>query len=284
LAADGVVLALLLAAAVDVQSTVPCPSAAEVEARLPPLALQGAPAGARDRAVVSRSGGTLTLALSRADGSAVVERQLDAQGSCSELAEALALMIAVWHAQEHPDVPRPPALQRPAVRPPGAYSVEAGTQLFASLSGGDVSPGALLSARLWRRAWGVALSVSGTALREQPLGRGLAAWTRGAIGLGPARRLLAEPLRLDVWVEGLAGLTVGRGRGYAANDTPAVWTVGGGTGLSISRALGPVTLSLGASGALWPDQQLVVNVAGDRQPLPRVEARVGAGLGLRFDL
>jgi hypothetical protein len=269
---------LLFAAAVHVESTVDCPSAAEVEARLPPLA---APAGAPDRALVGSAGGKLTLTLLRADGSAVVDRQLDAQGSCAELAHALALMIAVWHAQEHAELPRPAALAPP---PPRTLSLEARTHLLASLSGGEVSPGALLSAALWRRRWGLALSVSGTTLREQPLGRGTAAWTRGALGLGPARRLVTSPVALDLSVEALLGLTLGRGSGYASNDTPTAWTVGGGASLFLSRAWGPFLLSFGTSGALWRAQDLLVDVAGDRRRLPGAEARAGAGLGLRFDL
>jgi hypothetical protein len=282
LGAEGLVLALLLAADVTVESTAPCPDAADVEARLPPLAAP--PGGGPDRALVSGAPGRLTLRLSRADGSAVVERQLDAQGTCADLAGALALMIAVWHAQQHTELPRPATLRAPAPPPPRALSVEAGTQLYASLSGGEVSPGAMLSAVLWRQAWGLALTVSGTAPREHQLGRGVASWTRGALGLGPARRLLAAPVGLDVWVAALAGLTVGRGTGYTSNDTTTAWTLGGGAGLSLSRAFGPWLLTLGASGALWPPLELLVSVAGDRQALPRTEARAGVGLGLRFDL
>jgi hypothetical protein len=211
----------------------------------------------------------------------VVERQLDAQGSCAELAGALALKIAVWHAQEHAELPRPAALSPP---PPRVFAIEARTQLLASFSGGDVAPGALLAAVLWRRRWGLALSATGTTLREQPLGRGTAAWTRGALALGPARRLLAGPVALDLSAEALLGLTVGRGSGYVSDQSPTGWTLGGGAGLVLSRAWGPFQVSLGSSGALWRAQDLVVDGSGARRRLPRTELRAGAGLGLRFDL
>jgi hypothetical protein len=230
---------------------------------------------------VGRAGGKLTLTLHRADGSAVVERQLDAQGSCAELAGALALMIAVWHAQEHAELPGPAALAPP---PPRAYALEARTHLLASFSGGEVAPGALLAVVLWRRRWGLALSATGTTLREQPLGRGTAAWTRGALALGPTRRLVAGPLALDLSLEALLGLTFGRGSGYASNQSPTGWTLGGGAGLLLSRAWGPFLLSLGSSGAVWRAQDLVVDGAGARRGLPRAELRASAGLGLRFDL
>jgi hypothetical protein len=282
LGAEGLVLALLLAAAVTVESTAACPTAAAVEAHLPPLATPAD--GAPDRARVSGAPGGLTLTLSRADGSAVVERQLEAQGTCDELAGALALMIAVWHAKQHTELPRPGTLQAPAPAPPSTVSVEAGTQLYASLIGGEVSPGALLSAVLWRRAWGLGLAVSGTTLREQALGRGVASWTRAALGLGPAHRLLAQPVGVDVWVGALAGLTMARGSGFSSNDTATAWTPGAGAGLTFSRAFGPWLLSLGAGGALWRAQQLAVSGTDVRLALPQAEARAGAGLGLKFDL
>jgi hypothetical protein len=282
LAAEGVLVALLLAGAVQVESAVPCPTGAEVEARLAPL-LTPAP-GPPDRALIGGAGGRLTLTLVRPDGSAVVERQLEARGSCADLAGVLALMVAVWHAQQHPELPLAPTLATPAPSPPRLLSLEARTQLFASLAGPTLSPGAMLSAILWRRSWGLGLSLSGTTLREQALGRGTAAWTRGALGLGPARRLLARPVSIDLRVEALAGLTLGRGSGYMRDDTPTAWTYGGGAGLEVSRAWGALVLCAGASGALWQAQELLVDVSGDRRPLPQAEARAGAGLGFRFDL
>jgi hypothetical protein len=278
LAAEAALLALLLAGAVQVVSTTPCPTAAAVEARLPALA--PTPSGAPDRALIRGSEGKVTLTLVRADGTAVVERQIEAPGSCPDLAGAAALIIAVWQAQEHPDLPPAPTL----VSHPARLTVEAKTDLFASLAGAEVSPGATLTAVLWRRRWGLALSLSGTAQHEGALGAGRATWTRGALGLGVARRLVAGWARLDLHVEALLGLTVARGSGYQSDAAPVGSTFGGGAGMTVSHVWGRLLVSAGASGARWLAQDLAVSVSGDRRALPVTEARAGAGLGLRFDL
>jgi hypothetical protein len=282
LAADGGLLALLLAGAVQVASTTPCPSAADVEARLP--ALTSPATGPPDRALIRGAEGILTLTLVRADGSAVIERQIAAQGSCADLAGAVALIVAVWQAQEHPDIPLAPTLREPPAPPPPALTLEARTDFFASLAGAEVSPGATLSAILWRRRWGLALSASGTTLREQALGRGRAAWTRGSVGLGLARRLLAGWARVDLDVHGLLGLTVARGSGYLTDAVPVGSTFGGGAGLTVSHAWRRLVVSAGASATRWMAQDMAVDATATRQPLPRTELRAGGGLGLRWDL
>ena len=283
MAAEGVLVALLIAGAVRIESTTPCPTAAAVEARL--QALGSAPSGAPDRALVRDVGGKLTLILLRADGSAVVERQIEVQGSCADLAGAVALIITVWQAQEHPALPRAPSLA-PAPPPPERrpFSLEARTDVFASFAGTDVSPGAALLAEVWRRRWGLAVSVSGTTPREQALGRGRAAWSRASVGLGPARRLIAGWARVDLRLEALFGLTAARGSGYQTNEAPVGSTFGGGAGLGVSHAFGNLVISAGAAGAFWLAQELAVDASGDRRAVPRAEARAGAGVGFRFDL
>jgi hypothetical protein len=277
LAAESGLLALIFAGAVQVASTTPCPSAAEVEARLPPLTSAGAP----DRALIGAADGKLTLTLARADGSTVVERQIEARGSCADLAGAVALIVTVWQAQEHPDLPRAPTLAAPPSPP---LTLEARTDLFASLAGAEVSPGATLAAVLWRRRWGLAFSLSGTTLREGALGGGRAAWTRGALGLGPARRLVAGWARVDLDLAALFGMTVARGSGYQTDATPVGSTFGGGAGLRVSHAWRRLVISVGATGARWMAQDLAVEASGDRRALPRSEVRAGAGLGVRWDL
>jgi hypothetical protein len=272
-------LALLVAGAVQVASTTPCPTAAEVSAHLPATTASGPP----DRALLRAAGSTLTLTLERADGSAVVERQIEAQGSCADLAQAVALIVTVWQAQEHPDLPPAPTLLEHRAPAP-SLSLEARTGVFASLAGAVVSPGATLSAILWRRRWGLALAVSGTTLREEALGRGRAAWTRGALGLGVARRLLAGWVRLDLDVGALLGLTLARGSGYQADATPLGSTFGGGAGLTVSHAWSRLVVSAGATGTRWLAQELAVDPGGARQRLPQTELRAGAGLGFRWDL
>lgn len=273
---------LLMAGAVKVEGTLTCPTAAAVEEQLAALLPPGA--GEPDRAFIGGSETHPTLTLTRADGSAVVERQIDAQGSCTDLAGALALMVAVWHAQQHPTLPLAPRLPAPLMPPAQRLRLEAHTQVFASAAGPEVSPGARLSATLWSRRWGLTLSVSGTPFRERSLGRGQAAWTRGAVALGPARRLLARAINLDLHLSGLAGLTLGRGVGYPEDRSPTVWTFGASAGLDVSRVIGRFVLLAGLDGTVWRPQELMVDVSGEIRALPWAEIRAGGGLGFVFDL
>jgi hypothetical protein len=281
LAAEAALVALLVAGTVSVQSETSCPSAAAVETRLP--ALTSPADGPPDRALIRHLGGMLTLTLVRADGSTVVERQLGALGSCEDLAGAAALVIAVWQAQEHAAIPLASRIEPP--RPPAArpLALEARSDVFASFAGAQVGPGATLSVSLWRQRWGLALSLSGTTPREQALGRGRAAWSRPAIGFGPVRRLWAGWARVDLQVQALAGMTIASGTGYRQDAAPTGWTPGGAAGLYVSHLWRKLVVSVGAMGALWGSQELLVSVSGDRQGLPRTELRAGAGLGFQFD-
>jgi hypothetical protein len=277
LIAEGALAALLVAASVEVESATDCPSAAAVAARLPPGP------GPADRALVRASEGRLTLALVRADGGVVVERQLEVRGSCDDLAGAVALIITLWQAQEHPALPGPPALPTTPPRT-GPWSLEARTDLFASLAGAAVDPGAAFTASLWRRRWGLGFSLSGTTPRTEALGRGRTSWLRGTVGIGPAARLLPARVHVDLRLEGLLGLTFARGSGYQTDAAPVGSLLGGRLGLEASRAWGRLLLSAGAAGTYWPAQALVVDAGGVQRALPRAEARAGAGVGFRFDL
>ena len=88
------VLYLLLAGAVEVESPSACPSAHAVAERL--AVLLPATKDVPDRARLSRTGDKLSLELRRADGTAIAWRRLDARASCEDLAEAAAVMIATW--------------------------------------------------------------------------------------------------------------------------------------------------------------------------------------------
>jgi hypothetical protein len=277
---SGLALLLALAGGVQVDSNSACPAAADVQSQLAALLPI---ASNSDRASVIREAEVVRLVLARGDGSVTVTRELAATGSCAELATAVAVMIAAWQAQSHPELPPVPTLAPPA--PAAARTLEAVPQVVASIAGADLVAGAALTTGLWGRTRGVVASAGGTVLRQRALGFGRAGWTRLTLGLGPARRLAGAHLWLDVRAEALAGLVWARGQGYASDRTSWGASPGVGAAAGLAFPWRSLLFSLELSGSAWPlAQRLVVDPAGDRLSLPRAEAHLGAGVGFRFAL
>jgi hypothetical protein len=89
-------LALETDALVRVGGASACPRPDEVEAHLE-RRLPARPAGVEpDRATVDVDAGQLRLVLVRPDGTLVGEKRLDPKASCVEMAEAVAIVIAIW--------------------------------------------------------------------------------------------------------------------------------------------------------------------------------------------
>ena len=80
-----------------------CPTAAEVDARLRTLLPTASPSGERDVAVLGETGSRLRVTVRRPDGTTLGERELDRAHSCADLAAAVALVIATWESDVHPE-------------------------------------------------------------------------------------------------------------------------------------------------------------------------------------
>src|SRR5262245_25033160 len=125
---------------IRVRSTTTCPTAIEIEGQLAPLLSGLSAPRAPDRADVdSVEGGGLSVRIFRSDGTPVIERRLERLRSCSEAAQAAAVVIAAWeaaHSVEVPaqeagvrDEPPKPAVQ---VRPTTEKKFELGLGLSAA--------------------------------------------------------------------------------------------------------------------------------------------------------
>jgi hypothetical protein len=99
-------LSLSVLAMVEVRAAGRCPPAGAVEQRLAPILPTPAPASFRnDVALVDESGdGSLTLSLSRPDGTLVGRRQLPRAATCADQADTVAVTLAVWEAEIHPEI------------------------------------------------------------------------------------------------------------------------------------------------------------------------------------
>jgi hypothetical protein len=107
---------IVLGQAVDVRSDTACPSAEQVEERLRQiLDLQGKHVD--ERAVVTRETGSLRVVLRGADGRDIGERVLSAEAGCEDLAQAIAVVLATWISDVHPEFV---GALPPTQAPPGA--------------------------------------------------------------------------------------------------------------------------------------------------------------------
>ena len=97
------VVASLLA--MQVQGAGSCPSPGEVEEKLAPLLPVGFASGSSDLAAIAeQADGTLSVSLARPDGKTVARRRLPRAATCSEQAQTVAVALAVWEAQIHPEI------------------------------------------------------------------------------------------------------------------------------------------------------------------------------------
>jgi hypothetical protein len=108
--------ALLLALGADglvrVDGTCVCPEPVDVATRLERL-LPARPIGIEpDRASIDLEAGLVRLVLARPDGTLVGEKRLDPKASCEEMAEAVAIVIAIWERPLRPGLmPSLPAVE-----------------------------------------------------------------------------------------------------------------------------------------------------------------------------
>src|SRR5689334_17735123 len=103
----------ILLEAVLVRGAGTCPSPSDVEARLAPLVRSSA--RPPDVAQVFRRDAVVTVALARADGRSIGRQTLEGT-SCSDLAEAAAVILATWENDDTPGSglswPLPPSSER----------------------------------------------------------------------------------------------------------------------------------------------------------------------------
>jgi hypothetical protein len=104
----------------SIRGTSDCPSLDDVRARLSEMVMLAEAPRVEERAVVERREGTVHVALESANGQVIGERELAASGSCQELAQVVAVVLAAWLGDTHPELvarlPEPSA--PPSADPP----------------------------------------------------------------------------------------------------------------------------------------------------------------------
>lgn len=181
-----------------------CPSAVEIEHRLEAM-LRSASSKPADVARIIRSDRSVHLELVSADGVLIAERDLDYAGTCAELADMAAVIVASWESDVHPEfvhagphlVPAAPAAagERPE-RPRFHFDVAAGAgvSLADSVALGG---GAALTWFPRGEGLGTRLSALGETSHTLDVGVRQAHWKRWLVGLELDWRLPRVTTTLD---------------------------------------------------------------------------------------
>jgi hypothetical protein len=291
-----VIAATLWAAAVEVRSTTDCPSAQAVTERLIPLLPPSTgPTNAGDVAQIQvvevRADGTadLSLRLLRADASEIGNRRVSLQGSCTEMAEAVATILATWKTDPRPEglpdletMPimeeeAPPASMGPSL--PASFEYLLGAGVGAAMVGGIAATGNLeIQAGRPTSHWQLRLAVAGQTSRQLDLAPGSVDWQHSNAALCLAWRLLDPRWLISLDAGPLAGWATLAGHGYAPSRQKRGFEYGGTTGARFGRKIG--------RWAFWAEARLAMWVQGYRaqltgssaaRDLPMVDATASLG-------
>ena len=285
--------ALVLAAAPVRVESESCPSGAEVEqalvSMLPPVPDATRPDVAR---VIERGKG-LQIELVNPDAAVIAERALDMDGSCADLAAAVAVVIATWESDVHSEFSRsraeagfasvaertPERLATPLSRPSASYDVAAGPSL--SLAGTFVAGGALVGT--WvplDTGLGLRLFAAGESSRTVDLGVGQARWRRWAGSAESDWRLARHQVMLDVHAGLVLGWLTATGAGFSQNQSQRSFSPGGTVGMRSSWwAARHLAVCLDLVGLYWSrSQTLYGDPTVTRRNLPHFQGLASIGL------
>jgi hypothetical protein len=300
-------VALVLAASpVNVRSATNCPSTEDIVERLLPLLPAAASGSAEEQDVAQvdvgevQAGGAmeLHLLLVRADASVVGARRLLMQGTCQDMAEAVATVIAAWETKPLPgavpDVASAPAVKQAAaplqVRATGAappptraWQILVGVGAGVALVGGVAAAGGfdIQFGRATSR-WQLRLGLAGQTYRQLDLSPGQVDWRHTTAALGVGWRVLDPAWLFSLDAGPVAGWATLAGRGFdVANRTQRSFEYGVEAGVRAGRILGRFTLWVEWRTNLWAGvKRATLTGAASAAELPRVDTTVGLGLSV----
>ncbi|HLK91285.1 MAG TPA: hypothetical protein VKZ18_15415 [Polyangia bacterium] len=294
----GQVVASLLA--LHVQGVGSCPSPAEVEARLAPLFPPGFASSSNDAAVLVEEGdGTLSVSLARPDGKAIARRRLPRAATCGEQSQTVAVALAVWEAQIHPEISLRLDRLAPAASPPVETDELAitraaatgpsppvepgvGAAVMGAWQPGSLAPGGRLDGVLGRAdaRWRGRLSLAFLGTHTESLPPGEARWWRLYFALGADYVLpLDHRWALALGAAGVFGFATVEGAGFTTDRTARTADVGLESTLRVDLRLDAVRPWLGLVLVTWLRRQtLDVTGAGASVTLPVVEPMLALGV------
>jgi hypothetical protein len=312
---------VLLAAGVRVEGSSACPTAAGVASHLAHLlpgssaAAAGESAGPDDTAAdhvrLTDDGGDVLVVLTRPGEGTVGTRRFPRTYDCESLASAIAVSVAVWASDVHPEyatarLTAPPdttnplgltAQPSPAPAPLARAAHDSwrwGAGLALGLGGSIDVPAAAgaLVVNAWSRpplaSTALRAELEAQSERDLAVQAGHGAWRRFSLGVGLERTLArGTDTSGSGWLRAFGTARVAllqlRGDGFAVNHEDRVADLGASVGLRAVRAQGSWASWVELATALWPiGQDLLVNPGAStsrRLPVLEAFARVGWGWG-----
>jgi hypothetical protein len=282
---------------VAVEGNAACPASTDVAARVATLLPAAQTTDAPDVVRLDDdAGGALRVTLSRPDGTPLDERALAHTFSCDDLAAAVAVVVAAWESDVHPEfqpAPAPaPSIAVTPTRPSGTRArtptrFDIGAALSGSLAptSGGAGPalGALLAGS-WTPAnarVGARLTLATTTLRDSSLAGGHVSWRRFEAALGPQLRLTSAAKRwaLDLHADARLAWLTAAGDGFTNDSSAGGVDPGLGAGVRVLRLQGDVAPWLELSADGWPRRQQAYATPSDASvTLPQFDATLALGL------
>jgi hypothetical protein len=283
-----------------------CPSASAVDAKLAPLLPADFAATSADRALLTEGpDGSVSISLSRPDGTMVASRRLPRARSCAEQAETVAVALAVWEAQIHPEISlrldRLANTAPPAAPPAAAAAAPAelavvqtrdaapATRLAPALGAAAVgswqpdsaAAGARIDATLGAAGgrWRARLSLTGVGPHTADLPPGEARWWRLSAALGADWGLpLGRRWQVSLGAAGVLGALNAEGARFSMNRATRSVDLGAEAMLRAELRLGSIRPWLGLGVVAWLRQQTVA-VTGEARSavLPRFQPLIVLG-------
>jgi hypothetical protein len=259
-----------------------CPSEAEVKAELVRLGAERS-----TYPEISFTGGRMRVVLRGRDGATVGSREVEAPAACRERATVTAVLVATWLGiwPEAPvsASPSPPTLPAPPPAPVLMSAVRR-TEIGLAVAGGyDGNAAAWAVAIELRRRmagpWRAWIGLTSTGERERNVGSAMAGYTRPALEMGPAVRLLHGRAQLEVGASARLGAVVVRGKDLPISHLKIHPVPGAASNLRliwVGEQLSPFIVT---TGSYWfGRQQLTLDDDAATADLPRWNAEVGLGL------
>jgi hypothetical protein len=278
-----------------------CPSPSDVERKLAPLLAPGFEARTADVVTVEEGAdGTVTILLDGADGGAIAHRLLPLAPSCAEQGERVAVALATWEAQLHPEIalrlaalaptpealaaagPGPAAVVRASPPPAAANRVASvGVATLADWQASSLAPGARIDLTLGpaARDWRARLGVVGVGRHAETVAPGEGRWWRAYLTLG-ADASLALPGRWAAvfGVAAAGGVVSISGAGYPNNRTAYSIDLGAELLSRLEWRRGRLRPWVGVALAAWARRQDLVVGAQVASALPRAEPSLALGV------
>lgn len=281
--------AVITALPVQVESAT-CPSGLEIEQALATMLPSVSGAIRPDVASVLRLNNRMHVELLSPDETVIAERWLDSSDSCAELAELIAVVIASWESDVHPEfmhphaepspVAAPEAPQPPAPSPAAFYEVAAGGSL--SWAGSPALAGILTMGWI-PLGEGPGLHVSALVESTHTLDMGVGKTANWQRFMGSAEldwRLPSGSWALDIHGGLALGGLAASGTGFPQNHSDYSFSPGGAAGARIAKcATQYVSIWLDLAVYYWPRQQILYGDPGALQhEIPHYQGLASIGL------